>query len=197
MSQRRPLREWKKCRRMNPELEKLRTLWTEIFSDEDRKKWWKKLQSKTEQSVNRKELLDRYHIKLESDDQLTRFREWVPRQKAELAERDRMQADEEQISREFPNWTLDQVRDEVLKRAYCRILVSGDFDLGLRTVRVHTGVSNFQLNEKKFHFEAAEVIQKIYPQVRVIQKNDRLTDREKINQIRRKLFGVLPEDADP
>jgi len=74
-------------------------------------------------------------VVLESDSQLTRFRQWMAEQDLMDAEQERQAEEETRIKSAHPEWTLDQVRDEVLKLSLYRAVATGEFaKLGLPAV---------------------------------------------------------------
>jgi hypothetical protein len=46
-------------------------------------------------------------------------------------------------------WTLDEVREEILKRSYARALVIGDFESGRRTIAQEMNVNKLALDREK------------------------------------------------
>jgi len=53
-----------------------------------------------------------------------------------------------------------------------------------------------QLDREKFEFDAAKACLKELPELKTIASNGKLTQAEKIDAIRRKLFGVLPGEKE-
>jgi hypothetical protein len=135
----------------SPQLTRLKALWQKSLS-EDAKEFWRSLFcSETPQSEIRKQLFTKLKINLAHDSQLTRFRKWDDQQVARDEEAERMRADELQLTKEFgDNWTLDQIREEVLKKSYARSIATGDFKHGLKTVDKDIKVRSQQFEEEKF-----------------------------------------------
>jgi hypothetical protein len=87
------------------------------------------------QAQNREAIRSELGVVLESDSQLTRFRQWVAEQDLMDAEQERQAEEETRIKSAHPEWTLDQVRDEVLKLSLYRAVATGEFaKLGLPAV---------------------------------------------------------------
>ena len=104
-------------------------------------------------------------------------------------------ADEDRVVRQaHPGWTLHQVREEVLARAYNRTLAEGDFDLGLRVVRVHVATDKSLLDREKFELAAAQKCYDNLPGLQAIRQNSGLTHQEKLRGLRLKLFGRIAEE---
>ena len=108
---------------------------------------------------------------------------------------DRMEANETRIHAEHPDWTADQVRDEVIKAAYYETLASGDFKLGLSTIKAESLVKTTALDQRKFEFDAARACMDKLPELQAIRKDSSLTTAQKLDQIRFKLFGEIAEES--
>src|SRR4051812_30862290 len=115
------------------ELTKLKAAWRSL-SEPARDFWRALFSSDTTQSQIRAQLLTKLKINLTRDNQLTDFRQWLLEQDLRDQEAERQLADEAQILSDHPDWSLDQAREETLKRSYFRSLSTGDFKLGLATV---------------------------------------------------------------
>lgn len=114
----------------------LKDLWRFTWDDSARDSWRARLESaQFTQAQNRDHIRSTLGIHLSSDSQLNRFRKWIDAQDA-MDEEAETQADEERRIREaHPDWTLDQVRDEVLKLSLYRAVATGEFkSLGLPAV---------------------------------------------------------------
>ena len=57
--------------------------------------------------------------------------------------------EEHQIYSQHPDWTKDQVREELIKRFYNRALATGNADLGLRTIVQDLNVQKVELDSRK------------------------------------------------
>ena len=174
-------------------MQRMKDLWKKMLEDEQ--DYWRKALSSSKRLTDlRAEIAQKYEIIFTSEEQVSRLRRWVADQDERVVRAARMQENERQLKEQHPDWTLDQLRKEVLKMAYFETLAFADFKLGLSTARVDISDKSLQLQWEKHEFDACEACLKQLPELKLISNNSKLTDREKINQIRRKLFGKLPED---
>jgi len=178
----------------NPEMGKLKDLWTKTFSEADRESWRQKFATGGTQETKRQELLDQFGIHLDCDKQLTYFRTWDLDQVERQQTAERLQANEDQIRQQHPDWTVDKVRDEVIRHAYFEALARADFGLGLTTIRAHTQVKRYLLDRDKYEFDATEKCHERLPELRAIQRDPNLSDEEKMRRIRFQLFGRIAEE---
>jgi len=178
----------------NPEMAKLKELWTNIFTEADREHWRKKFATGTNQKAKRQELLAQFGINLDCDNQLTYFRSWEQDQVKRQQTAERLQANEDQIKQQHPDWTVDQVRDEVIRQAYFEALARADFGLGLTAIRAHTQVKRYLLDRDKFEFDETQKCNERLPELRAIQRDPNLSDEEKMRRIRFQLFGRIAEE---
>lgn len=131
------------------ELTRLKELWRGL--DDDTRAWWQALFiSSSSQADIRKELLARLEINLRHDGQLDRFRKYVAAQEELDAQAERQEENTRRIRVEHPDWTLDQVREEVLRQSYFETLARGDFKTGLKAVSAHAKVEALQFDKEKF-----------------------------------------------
>ena len=115
------------------ELTRLKELWRQLSPDV-RSYWQELFISKTKQEEIRSQILDTFKIELRFDKQLNAFRDWEMDQRERDLEAERQAEDERRALAENPNWSLDQAREEVLRRTYQRAMASGDFKMGLAAV---------------------------------------------------------------
>jgi hypothetical protein len=142
----------------------------------------------------REHLLKELQVHLKYDTELVRFREFV-RRRDESAEAAALLADEESTFLEqCPDWTLDQVREEVLRLVYARVCAAGDADLALQILRVHTAFNRYQLDREKQDCTASQQCYDDLPGLQAIRNDPGLTLQEKLRQIRLKLFGRIAEE---
>lgn len=176
------------------ELTRLKEIWRTL--DEPARDSLRKLLSSKQTAVQKcHEIGVRFRIGLTYFKQLYRFQDWVETQDALALEAETMAEEERQLIEQFGDkLPMDKIREVVLRRSYARSLKRGNFDLGLRTMRVDQFERTLQLNREKYEFDASAQCLLQLPELKLISNNSKLTDREKINQIRRKLFGRLPED---
>jgi len=131
------------------ELTKLKAKWREL--SEDARSYWSELfaGSQTQADI-RAQIQTKLKITLRFDKQLTAFRQWVARQETLDAEAEAMEQDERNLKEQFgDNWTLDQIREEVLKRSYARAISTGDFAAGRKTIVQDLNVKKVALDERK------------------------------------------------
>lgn len=171
-------------------LAQLKAVWRRL-PDTAREYWREQFASERKQADLRAELFTKFKIKLSYDGKLSDFRQWLEEQDFRDKEAERQQADETHTLREHPEWTLDQVREEVLRKSYFRSLSEGNFKLGLATSREHTRKQIVSLEREKFEFDAAKACLKKLPELKAISTNKELSDEQKIDAVRLKLFGEV------
>ena len=140
----------KKLRPSESELTKLKVLWRDSLSDEA-KEFWRGLfvTAEVTQAQVRQQILAKLKINLRHDSQLNAFRDWEIEQRESDLEAERQVEDERRLKEQFGDWTLDQVREEVLKRSYARSIREGDWDAGRKTIVQDLNVKKVQLDERK------------------------------------------------
>jgi hypothetical protein len=131
------------------EMTKLKSVWLGL-SEDARAEWSQRFVSDVSQAQIRAELLSQYECNLRADCQMNEFRHWVDEQKKRDQEAERQEDDQRRTMEEHPDWTKDQVRDDMLKKAYYRARSDGDFKLGLRTVAEDAKLEALQFDKEKF-----------------------------------------------
>ena len=184
----------KKLSRPDSEVTKLKLLWRDSLSEEAKSFWQELFVSPSTQAEIRAEIFKKLKVNLRRDNQLNAFRDWELEQRQRDLEAERQMEDEKRIQAEHPNWNLDQAREAVLKKSYERTLATGDFVLGLKTVRQDLNAKIVTLDRQKFEFDAAKLALASVQKLKTISAS-KLTDVEKIDAARRALFGELPEKA--
>ena len=124
----------RKLRDQGSELTRLKKLWRDSLAPDAKEFWRAQFISELSQAEIRKLIHARLKINLTYDGQLNAFRDWELDQRELDTEAERQEEDERRALAENPNWTIDQAREEVLKKAYKRASARGDFKLGLATV---------------------------------------------------------------
>lgn len=149
----------KKLRAGDSEITKLKVLWRDSLA-EDAKEYWRSLfvSPDVKQSEIRQQLLKRLKINLRFDSQLTKFRDWEIEQRLMDLEAERASEEERRLIEEHPDWTKDQVREDLLRRFYNRSRATGDAKLGLSTMRQDRGLMMAALAREEFELLAAEKI---------------------------------------
>lgn len=138
-----------KLRAGDSELTKLKAKWREL--SEDARSYWQELfVSQTTQAEIRRQLLARLKVNLRRDNQLNAFRDWELEQRRLDLEAERKLEDERRLVEQFGDkWTLDQIREEVLKKSYARSLATGDYESGRKTIVQDLNVKKISLDERK------------------------------------------------
>lgn len=130
------------------ELARLKAMWRGL-SEDACARWQDLFASKATPATIRKQLQARLNLTLSCDAQFNAFRDWELRQRVLDQHGEWMQEIERRIMALHTDWSLDQVREEVLRKAYFVTLASGDFKLGLQTVAQNLNAKRFALAEAK------------------------------------------------
>jgi hypothetical protein len=138
-----------KLRPGNSEITKLKALWRGL-SDDARSYWQELFVSRTSQAEIRRELLAKLNVNFRFDKQLSRFRAWELEQRLLDLEAERAEEAERRIAEEHPDWTKDQVREDLLKRYYHKARATGDAKLGLKTIAADIKVESLKFDQEKF-----------------------------------------------
>jgi hypothetical protein len=126
------------------ELTNFKKLWRDSLAENERASWRDLFRSQTSQADIRRQLLAKLKINLRFDKQLSAFRAWEAKQHAIDLEAER------RIAEEHPDWTKDQVRDDLLRRFYNQARATGDAKLGLETIAADVKVESLQFDKEKF-----------------------------------------------
>lgn len=132
------------------ELTRFKELWLKPAFAESRSYWREQFASPRTQTDLRAELLKKLKVHLRHDNQLTAFRHWLADQDARDAQAERMQENERRLTEEHPDWTLDQVREEVLRQSYLETLATGNFKLGLAARKSDLTEQALKFDQEKF-----------------------------------------------
>ncbi len=125
-------------------------LWINPKFLDSREFWLEQFAGPMNQRQIRELIKTKLDINLQWDPQLTKFRKWVQRQNELDDEADAMSQDEEQLKKQFgDDWTLDQIREEVLRRSYARSISTGDFASGRKTIAQDLNVEKVKLDRRK------------------------------------------------
>jgi hypothetical protein len=128
---------------------KLKALWLEM-PDADRARWQALFGSTVEIAEIRERILAELHLNLQDDSQWCRFRDWELDQRVRDEEARRAEDDRRQLEELFGGeLTADEMRGILLKHSYQRMLNTGNFKLGLATVREDLRVKQVSLDERK------------------------------------------------
>jgi phosphoglycolate phosphatase-like HAD superfamily hydrolase len=198
-------------------MQKLKAVWLRL-PEPTQDYWREQFSSSRKQADLRAEIAKKLSVTLPTDSKLTKFRSWLEDQDARDAQAERMEENTRRIQKQHPDWTLDQVREEVLRQSYFETLATGNFGLGLKTVRAdqneRTGKfkaelekeklklaqqaearaqEEFKLAREKFEFDGAKAALAHLPKLKAIASNKSLSEADKVNATRQLLFGVLPK----
>ena len=178
------------------ELTKLKEVWRRMA--DDARDYWRQrfISSEVSQAEIRKELFAKLKINLKHDSKLTAFRSWVDEQDELDRRAEQMRDDERRLGEEHPDWSKEQIREDVLRKAYLRSRSEGDFKLGLKTIAADAKLESIRFERDRFEFDAAKAALKAAVALKVIASNTTLTDAEKIDAAREALWGKLPEDRE-
>ena len=172
----------------------LKTLWRDSLAAPARDYWRALFISATTQAEIRSLVFTKLKIKLTADKQLNAFRAWLDDQDTRDLEAERMAEDERRLTETFGDTlSKDQVREKVLAASYARTLATGDFKLGLATVREDRGLMEANTAREKFEFDATRAALKKLDSLKAIKTNSKLSEDEKLEQARLELFGVAPK----
>lgn len=114
------------------ELTRLKILWRDSLADDAREFWRSRFASDASQAEIRRQLLAKLKINLRFDKQLTTFRQWDEAQQEREALGERMEEREAELRTQNPSWSLEQVREELLKEAAAHAIANRDFKVGLK-----------------------------------------------------------------
>jgi hypothetical protein len=169
------------------ELTKLKARWRDTMSEPAREFWRVLFISPTSQAEIRKQISAKLHVRLEDDSQLNRFRDWELEQRQMDLEAERAAEEERRLIEEHPDWTKDQVREDLLRRFYNRARATGDAKLGLKTIAADAKLESLGLDREKLAILKRKAEQA--DTATGILKNKKLTEDEK-RQRMLELFGV-------
>ena len=174
---------------------RLKELWRGL-SDDDRAYWQDLFASPTPAAEIRRQLAAFHGIQLRFDHQLARFQRWEHHWRTAFEETELQHEDEYFGQLLNPEATRPAVRDACLLRTYRRAQVTGDFALGLNAIRHDLDIDRAALDVQKFQYDAAAAALKAWAKIKPIAESN-LSYVEKIQELRRALFGSIPDDNPP
>ena len=178
----------KKLRSPDSEITKLKVLWRDSLA-EDAKAFWQELfVSASTQAAIRSELQKKLKVNLRFDKQLNAFRDWELEQRQLDIESERQLEDERRLKAEFGEWTLDQIREEVLKRSYARAMATGDFASGRKTIVQDLNVKKIAQDERKLVILEKKAAQA--DAAKGILENRELNEEQRAARMR-EVFGIV------
>lgn len=132
------------------EMTRLKTIWRDSLTEDARDRWRSLfLAAHLSQAQIRMRLRAELGVNLKYDSQLNAFRDWEMAQRACDLEAERMAADEKRLLAEHPDWSKDQVREDVLRKSYLRARATGDFGMALKTVVADVKLETLQLDSRR------------------------------------------------
>jgi hypothetical protein len=171
------------------EVTKLKHAWRQ-FSELTRDYWRSRFCSQDTQAVLRAELLKKLKVNLTRDNQLTEFRSWDDaNQQRELMAEKIEQRKQELLA---GGMTLDEAQQVLLTEASAYSVASRDFKLGVKVSAEITRSTAGKLDREKFEFDAAKAALAHATELKTISTS-KLSEGEKVNRARQRLFGVLPK----
>lgn len=174
------------------ELTKLKAIWRRL-PDDARAYWSSQFASQVSQAKTRAELLTKFKVNLRFDKQLNQFRDWAEDQEQRDARAERMQENERRLKEAHPDWTLEEVRAEVLRQSYLETLATGNFKLGLAARKSDLVEQALKFDQEKFRFDAVAACRKQLPALKAIESNKSFSEAEKTQMFMEKLFGTKPQ----
>ena len=170
------------------------------LSPEERQ-WAADLGNKNSFSEARAAIERRFGIHLESDALYARFRIWQATQFLYDVYNDLAEAGEEALRREQPQLSPEHRRDLLLRQLHARAHLRDDpkpllavFDREVALARLTCQEQAKRLAREKFEFDGAKAALKHAKEVHEVDRNPSLTQHEKIDVVRRLIFGVIPEE---
>lgn len=170
----------------------------------------------------RAQIKQKLGIALRSDSSYSDFCSWQFRQRQWDVLGDLTEQDEQTLRDRFPNLNRDTIREAVLKRQYATAELLNDPKFTLKVIAADQKESSgrfkaeiekaklqlareaeerareeHRLNREKFEFDAATAAKKFAAEIKTISANPRLNEGQKIDEIRKRLFGVLPSTTSP
>lgn len=130
---------------------------------------------------------------------LSKFYSWQVAQEELEDANDLVSSYEEFCRRQNPEWSQEKVRESAIAVFMASTAAKRDLE-GFATIakldldQKKEARSDRQLNleREKFEFNAAEACLKQLPELKAISSNKTLTESQKVEQIRLKLFGKVP-----
>ena len=130
------------------EMTRLKIRWDQL--PEDDQDYWRDLFASDLSLEKIRELIrEKLNINLRFDNQVARFRTHVEKQDERADEMARAAAEVKDFQAMNPDLTVEEIRTEIFRRAYLRVLGLGDFTLGLNVMRAHTRLEQHQLDREK------------------------------------------------
>jgi len=179
------------------QLNRLIDLW-HAMSEDDQAFWRDMFASNKTPDDIREELRQRLDVLFLYNDQLEIFKRWEKDYQARTEEAARQRLDERLGLTPFSLSNPAAAREAFFAKAYSRAIATGDFDLGLKTLRQDLNVDGAALDREKFALNAAKAAAKADAQSKPASSvnpgsTNNFSDVENVQEFRRRLFGSIPE----
>ena len=177
-------------------------LW-HAMSEDDQALWRDMFASNKSPDDIREELRKRLDVLFVYNDQLEIFKRWEKDYQTRVEEAARQQLDQRLGLAPLPQADPAAARHAFLNKAYARAIATGDFNLGLKTVHQDLNVADAVLDREKFELKATATAAKTGAKTATQPKSakpdqpdpaDGISVDEKMQELRRKMFGDLPVD---
>jgi hypothetical protein len=139
----------------------------------------------------RKRIKERFGIELRRDGQLSEFWPWQRRQAQMDYFNETIAQDEESLARKYPNVPREKIRAKAIQRLYAVAELEDNPQFGLKVIGVDLKDERAALDREKFQFDAAKACLARLPELKVISQDKGLSDAEKVDAVRLKLFGLV------
>jgi hypothetical protein len=131
---------------------RLKIRWDQL--PEDDQDYWRDLFASDLSMEKIRDLIrEKLSINLRFDIQVARFRAHVAKQDEMADEVARAVAEAEDFQAMNPDLSVEEIRKEIFRRAYLRVLGVGDFTQGLNVIRAHTRLEQHQLAREKHELQ--------------------------------------------
>ena len=134
-----------------PELSKLKRLWGAL-SEDAREYWRERLFSgapgNTQPEIAR-DISAKLKVRLKWNRQVTDFKNFVERQDQMDEQAAKAAEYEARLRSEHPDWTKEQIREDLLKYFYTESRATGDAKLGLATIAADVSAEKISLDARK------------------------------------------------
>lgn len=176
-----------------PEITKLKRLWRDSMSESARDYYRALFISETTQAEILKIISARLRINLPAVNYLNDFRDWLKKEDARDKEAEAQLEDERRLKEQFgDSMTKDQIREKVLSASYARTIATGDFKLGLATVREDRGLMEAGTAREKFLLDSDAFFDSMLKKAAELNAST-LSNAGKISAMRKAAFQSVDE----
>lgn len=137
-----------KLRSSKTQMSKLKRIWRDTLSEEQRDYWREQFESQCSLSDLQTELKSKLDVDLRYRAQLNRFRRWDVEFMALEEEKQKVATD--MVELKALGLAGDELREELLRRMQARALNRGDYQLGLKAILADVKIGTLQLSREKF-----------------------------------------------